>query len=163
MALSNEINLRPRFNIELNKSFNSVLFAFLNNQNTDYKVKFIGEEIFIEIPEKEQYLWSPQLHIKINKIDENRSRLQGFFGQKSPVWSFFVFLHFWVAVVFVLFVLWTGLNWSMNKPISFQLQGIAIILIIWFIVYYIGKIGKAKGRKQMNELYNFMEKTIVKG
>lgn len=162
MALSNEIVLRPRFNLELNKNFNLILGSFEDPKIKLYKVKRVDEHVFIKIPKEKQHFWSPQLHLEIDEIDAKTSKLHGFFGPNPSVWTLFMFLHFAVATVFILFGIWAYSNWSLNNSYNLQL-GISILMILcWFALYFAGRMGKTKGRKQMRELYNFMEDVLVK-
>ncbi len=163
MALSNEIVLRPRFNLELDKNLTSILRAFQNSNSNEFKVKCNSKNIYIEVPETKKHLWSPQLHLKVNQIDEKHSRLKGFFGPKQKVWTFFISLHLIIAIAFITFGIWTYLNWSENSIYSTQFQIMSSMVVCWLILYFAGTIGKAKSAEQMRQLYNFMEDILIKG
>ena len=163
MALSNEIVLRPRFNLELDKNLSSILGAFENPKSNLYKVKRVDEHIFIKIPKEKQHFWSPQLHIEIGEVDEKKSRLHGFFGPNPSVWTLFMFLHYVVATIFIIFGIWAYSNWSLKIPYELQLGVVISMFFCWFALYFAGRMGKIKGKEQMRELYNFMEDILIKG
>ena len=163
MALSNEIILRPRFNLELDKNYKTIINSFENPKSKLYNVKRVDEHIYIKIPKEKQHFWSPQLHIEIDKIDEKKSKLHGFFGPNPSVWTLFMFLHFAVATVFIIFGIWAYSNWSLNNPYKSQLGVTITMVLCWFVLYFAGRMGKAKGTEQMRELYNFMEDILIKG
>ena len=163
MALSNEIVLRPRFNLELDKNIKTILSSFENPKSKLYQVKRIDEHIFIKIPKEKQHFWSPQLHLEIDEVDEKKSRLHGFFGPNPSVWTLFIFLHFVVATIFIIFGTWAYSNWSLNISYKSQLGVLILMIFCWFALYFFGQMGKAKGSKQMRELYNFMEDILIKG
>ena len=65
MQISNEIVLRPRFSLSLNKSSKQVLEAFesaKNNQDT-IRINILDVHVFLKIPTVQQHFWTPQLHL----------------------------------------------------------------------------------------------------
>ncbi len=79
--LSNEIVLRPRFEMELEQQCSQLLAKFSEakkNQNK-FIVSCIDDHIFIKLPNREQHFWSPQLHLELSEIPENKCSLHGFF------------------------------------------------------------------------------------
>ena len=96
MSLNNDIVLRPRFKIELDKGNQEVLKTFEESKNTqkDFIVSRVDDHVFIKIPKADQHFWSPQLHLEIMEVDKNSSRLFGLFGPNPTVWTMFMFFHF---------------------------------------------------------------------
>lgn len=162
MAISNEIVLRPRFKIELNQDNESALKAFDASKETqnDFVISRVDDHVFIRIPKNKQHFWSPQLHLEINEVDEQSSQLHGLFGPNPTVWTLFMFLHFFVAVVFIGFGAWAYSNWSLGN--SFMIQIIVMILMVvsWFALYFAGRLGKFKGKNEMHLLHDFMNKVL---
>jgi len=162
MALSNEIVLRPRFKIELDISNEIALKAFeiAKETQTDYIISRSDDHIFIKIPSTKQHFWSPQLHLEIISQKENKCSVHGFFGPNPTVWTMFMFFHFIVAFLFIGFGIWAYTNYSLANSYAIQLGAMFFMLLLWFVLYFGGRMGKAAGQKEMQEQYTFMKKTL---
>lgn len=162
MALSNDIVLRPRFKIELDRDNETVLedFERLKSAQSDFIVSRIDNHVFIKFPKEKQNYWSPQLHLEIDKIDDNHSLLYGLFGPNPTIWTLFMFLHFLIAGFFIAFGIWAYTNWSLEIEFAIQAFLTALMVVIWFALYFIGRMGKATGSKDMLRLYDFMNNTL---
>lgn len=162
MSLPNEIVLRPRFKIDLDRSNAEALQAFEKAKTTQSKftVTRIDDHVFIKLPKNQQHFWSPQLDLEIIAHSENHSVLHGLFGPKPAVWTMFMFLHFVVAGLFIGFGIWAYTNWSLDYDYIVQLAIVIITLILWFVLYFAGRLGKASGKGEMMDLYNFMKTTL---
>lgn len=163
MQNANDIILRPRFKIEISKNNETVLQLFQESKTTqsEFIINRIDDHVFIKFPKHKQHFWSPQLHLEINEIDKNSCLLHGLFGPNPTVWTFFMFLHFMVAGLFIAFGIWTYSNWSLKNSYAIQLSCMLFMVIIWFVLYFAGSIGKASSKNEMAELQNFMN-TILK-
>ncbi len=160
--LSNEIVLRPRFQMELEQPSSQLLtkFSEAKKSQTKFVISCVDDHIFIKLPNKEQHFWSPQLHLEISEKDENSCNLHGFFGPNPTVWTLFMFLHVAVGILFMANATWLYSNYNMENPITLQV-GIAIVLVLaWILLYFAGAMGKKKGKPGMRELYDFMQATI---
>lgn len=146
MPLSNEVVLRPRFKIELNRSNEKALETFdaAKKAQKDFIISRVDDHVFIRFPKEKQHFWSPQLHLEINEVDENSSLLHGLFGPNPTVWSMFMFLHFFVAVVFIGFGAWAYSNWSLDNPYGLQIGIMILMVVFWFALYFAGRLGKRK-------------------
>ncbi|NNC50823.1 MAG: GTP-binding protein, partial [Flaviramulus sp.] len=113
MPLSNDIILRPRFKLEINRNNEAVLKDFQNAQaeQSDFIVSRVDDHVFIRFPKNEQTYWTPQLHLEINEVSENSCVIRGLFGPNPTVWSLFIFLHFLIAGLFIAFGIWTYTKW----------------------------------------------------
>ncbi|MCF8714559.1 GTP-binding protein [Joostella atrarenae] len=164
MSTTNTIVLRPRFKKELSIRSETVLKTFENSKVTqqDFIITRIDDHVFIKYPKAKQHFWSPQLHLEINAIDENSSLLYGLFGPNPTVWSLFMFFHFMVAALFIGIAVWAYTNWSLDKTYSMQLSIMMLLVLIWIALYFIGSVGKNSSKKEMHELYAFMNVIIQK-
>lgn len=162
MQLSNDIVLRPRFKIELSQSNESALALFekAKEQQSEFVVTRVDDHVFIKFPQEKRHFWSPQLHLEIMEIDENHSQLYGLFGPHPTVWTMFMFFHFLVAGFFIAFGIWAYTNRSLGNEYAIQLGLMFLMTIIWFVLYYAGRMGKATGRSEMHQLHKFMNKTL---
>lgn len=159
------IHLRPRFKMELDESQEILLSKFkdnLSNGSCKYCSKMVDGHIVIDIPKEEDHFWSPQLNIEIEEVAHQKSIVKGLFGPKPTVWTLFMFFHFAVAVAFIGFSVLTYVQWSLKTDYSFGLIMVIALPVVWVLMYFLGRIGKRKGNQQMDELYQFMMKTLNK-
>jgi hypothetical protein len=164
MPATNDIILRPRFKIELPKNNKIVLQAFQETKTTqsDFIINRIDDHVFIKFPKHKQHFWSPQLHLEINDVDKNTCLLHGLFGPNPTVWTFFMFLHFIVAGLFIAFAIWAYTNWRLKENFAIQVSLILFMIVIWLVLYFAGSIGKASSKNEMIELKKFMNSILQK-
>ena len=162
MSKTNKIVLRPRFKIALKHDNTSVLKAFEDAKKTceTYKIVRVDEHVFIRLPKHHQHFWSPQLHLEINETDAQTSILHGLFGPNPTVWTMFMFLHFLVAGLFIAFGIWTYTNWVLKGSYGLPMGLTLLMVVAWFVLYFAGRFGRAKGKAEMQGLYDFMDATL---
>jgi len=162
MPNTHEIVLRPRFKMDLKRSNTSALKAFEDSKNTqtNFIITRVDDHVYIKIPKEKQHFWSPQLHLEIMEVDENSSTLFGLFGPNPTVWTLFMFLHFLVAGLFFAFGIWSYTNQSLGNPYAIQLFLTLLMVVLWFALYFGGRLGKATGKNEMYALHQFMNDTL---
>lgn len=164
MELSNDIVLRPRFKLRINHNSESLLSLFesKSKSQSDYIVSRVDDHIFIKIPKSKQHFWSPQLHLEIHKgYDKTDScTIYGLFGPNPTVWTMFMFFHFIVAGFFIGFTIWIYVNWSLDNDFAIQLFVALLMVVIWFALYFSGRLGKKAGKEHMHQLHHFMRDTL---
>lgn len=160
--LSNEIVLRPRFQMELDKSCKQVseLIAKAKIDQVKFIVSCVDDHFFIKLPNSQQHFWSPHLHLEVSEISENKCALQGFFGPNPTVWTMFMFFHVAVGILFMVDLTWLYSNYNLGNAIILQISIAAVLVMLWVLLYIAGRIGKKKGKPGMRELYDFMMETI---
>lgn len=162
MELGEEIVLRPRFTFDLEVTPNEAIKAFevSKNNTEDVVITHVDHHIFLKIPKHLQHFWSPQLDLEITSFEEGKTTLRGLFGPKPAVWTMFMFFHFAVASLFIAFGIWAYTNASLDTPYLLQLVLMGLMVIVWFVLYFAGRMGKQAGKKEMLKLYGFMKKTL---
>lgn len=162
MAVSNTIILRPRFKISITANHKTLLTAFetTNAVKTGFVVSRVDAHLFIRLPIQKQHFWSPQLHLEIIEEGEEKATVNGLFGPKPSVWTMFMFFHFVIAIFFIAFGIWTYTNYKLNTSFGLSLFFTLFMVVLWIVFYFIGRLGKAKGRPEMQLLYNFMNQTL---
>ncbi|MFS4491284.1 GTP-binding protein [Maribacter sp. 2308TA10-17] len=160
--LPNDIVLRPRFQLELSESKEELLESFEKSQIEPFLVKRLDEHIFIKFNKENNHFWSPQLHLEIDEVDKTNSKLYGVFGPNPTLWTFFMFLHFGVATLFIIIGIWAYSSAALDKSYGLQLGMMGFLVLLWFVLYFLGRAGKQKGKPQMQELYRFMMDTLTK-
>jgi hypothetical protein len=160
MSTANEIILRPRFKMELKHSNQSVLKAFEGLENTEFKISRVDDHVFIRLPKHKQHFWSPQLHLEVNELEPEMSMLHGLFGPNPTVWTLFMFIHFFVAGMFIAFGIWCYTNWTLEKSYGIQLGLMILMILVWIGLYVAGRMGRLKGKPEMHQLYDFMNDAL---
>ncbi|CAM1346112.1 GTP-binding protein [Tenacibaculum crassostreae] len=158
----NQIFLKPRFRLDYQMNSEALLEEIKKHLNdvSKYKMKVVDNHVVVDVPEKESHIWSPQLHLEIEKISETTSHIKGLFGPKPQVWTFFMFLHFLVGTAFVIFGIVAYSNWSLKQTSIFPIVMLVVLPIVWITLYLIGSLGKSTGKEQMNELKEYTKKLL---
>lgn len=160
-TLPNDIVLRPRFQIQLNKPKEIALTAFSTIDQPPFIVNRLDDHVFIKFNKEQIHFWSPQLHLEINdNEDKDGSKLYGLFGPNPTLWTFFIFVHFGVATLFIGLGVWAYSSASLNRPYGIQIGFMIFAVVLWFILYAFGRAGRSKGKPQMHQLYDFMNKSL---
>ncbi|MGC1515283.1 MAG: GTP-binding protein [Maribacter sp.] len=156
----NEIALRPRFQLELSRSKEAVLDILENSGQYPFLVQRMDEHIYIKFHREHQHFWSPQLHLEIEELNTFNTKIYGVYGPNPTLWTFFMFLHFGVGTVFMLLGIWAYSNSALNKPYGIHLGGMGFLIVVWFVLYALGRAGKRKGKPQMQQLNSFVTKAL---
>ena len=114
----------------------------------------------LEIPKEQQQISSPQLHLEIIPINENKSTVKGLFGPSPTIWTLFMFLHFIIAVLALAISVWIYTKWSLGRPFDLQIVSIIILLFMWIALYLIGQSNKKKSIPEMLEQHHFMRDVL---
>lgn len=160
---NSEISLRPRFSITLDEKKHEILRKFENefkNETATFLGNIVDDHVFIAVLKKEEHFWSPQLHLEIIKLTENTTLIKGLFGPKPQVWTLFMFVHFVLGVSFLAFGVLFYTRYTLKESLFFPLIMIVFLPLIWILLYFLGNIGKTKGKNQMKKLHHFMEKVV---
>ncbi len=161
-TLPNDIVLRPRFQIEVAGATDQLLSIFENAETPPFLVKRLEEHVFIKYNKKQHHFWSPQLHLELESINNISSRIYAVFGPNPTLWTFFMFIHFIIGTLFIITAIWAYSSASLDKSYHSQVSLMLFLTVLWFLLYFLGRIGKKKGRPQMQELYEFMMGTLTK-
>lgn len=162
---NSDIHLRPRFKMDFDESQQKIISKFkenLNDADCKYCSKIVDGHVIIDVPIDENHFWSPQLNIEIEEVGNGKAIVKGLFGPKPQVWTLFMFFHFAVAVAFIGFLIMAYVKWTLKTNYTFPLIMVIALPILWVVMYFLGRLGKKKGHKQMDELYVFMMKTLNK-
>lgn len=147
--------------MELTQERQAVLEAFEKSKTPTFRIKRVDDHIFIKFNTGEHHFWSPQLHLEIIETDDGKVQLYGLFGPNPTLWTFFMFLHFGVATLFIVVGIWAYSSAALQKPYSLQVGIMIAMVLFWFTLYAFGRGGKRKGKPQMEALYRFMENVLL--
>lgn len=166
MENHNEVRLRPRFYKDLDENIDSVREKFVNykkNLPSDFFMKVRGNYIqFTIIGDKQKY-WSPHLTIELEEKEGSNGQathIRGLFGPAQTLWTFFIFLHFIVAGLFLVFMMFAYSNYSLDKSVTSNVIGMSLMVVVWLLLYFFGRQTRANGYEQMDELEQEFLKAI---
>lgn len=158
-TLPSEIVLRPRFQLKLKINKELALNVFDKVDQAPFIISKIDDHVFIKYNQKQIHFWSPQLQLEI--IEENDGCIvYGLFGPNPTLWTFFMFLHFGVATIFIILGVWAYSSAALDRPYGLQIALMVFMVLLWFVLYTFGRYGKKKGKPQMHALYDFMKKVL---
>jgi len=155
----NRILLKPRFKVLISAPQQEVLRRFeykLNLKSNQFNYKIVMYHIVLDIKKEANHFWSPQLYLEIEKNTETTSVIKCLFGPKPQVWSFFIFVHFAVALIFLVFLVIAYSKYTLNKDYTFALTICVIIPVLWILFYVFGQLGKKKAYPQMQQMHNYL-------
>ena len=159
----NKILLKPRFKIEKQEKADAIIEKFKNvfaQGGNNYSGKIVDHHIIIDVPKDDEHFWSPQLHIEVEDGENGGTQIKGLYGPKPQIWSLFMFIHFGVALAFMVFLVLAYSRWSLEQDYSFALMMCFIMPVLWFVLYFIGRLGRKKGAEQIHQIDAFL-KTIL--
>ncbi|MDC6365668.1 MULTISPECIES: GTP-binding protein [Flavobacteriaceae] len=159
--LTNEIVLRPRFQLNLKTDIDRLKQIFDQSTEDPFLVKRLDEHVYIRFQKSKTTFWSPQLHLELLSFEEGITKIHGVFGPNPTLWTFFMFLHFGVGTLFIILGVFAYSNYSLGHDITFWLAGMVFLVLIWFALYAFGRMGKSKGKDQMDQLKSFLKERIA--
>ncbi len=163
MDIDEHVSLRYRFEKVVPKSHEAILASCEQLKATvepDYKIKISGQHIWLQIGLLHREKYSPHLHLEIEKMEDGNTFVRGLYGPDPVLWTLFMFLHFVVAGIFVIFSIIAFSKWSLNQPFSFDLAVLFATINSWFLLYFIARLNRKKGLKQAKELEVLMDKIL---
>jgi hypothetical protein len=161
MDIENSIELRPRFQMDVPKSVDSILqdAASLKDEVIDdYRIKVSDRHIFFFITLAKRKYYSPHLHIELIPNDDNTTHVKGLFGPDQTVWTFFMFLHFFVGGLFLIFMMMAYSHWSLNQSVVVDFSVMFFMAILWMLLYFQARINRKKCAPQMYKLEDLMNR-----
>ncbi|MDX1364191.1 GTP-binding protein [Arenibacter latericius] len=133
---------------------------FKNSEEHPFITKISDHHVFIRFHKSESNFWSPQLQIEIVDQEEDGSIVYGLFGPNPTLWTFFMFIHFVVATLFIIIGTWAYSSHALEKPYGLQIGLMIFMVIIWIALYFFGRAGKRKGKPQMQLLHQYLMQRI---
>lgn len=116
---------------------------------------------YLRIPEEAQHYWSPEFHVTVEKQEEG-SLVRGVVGPKPKVWTMFMFFYSAVIVLFFLGMAMGVSQWMLGMD-SPMLWSIPACIGLWIAIVLAAKFGQYKGKKQMLQLWHFLDQAVDLG
>jgi hypothetical protein len=163
MELDNQIQLRPRFEKIVSKSVEDIQTdADLLKQKVkpDFIINRLDEHLWIYIGKEQKKFYSPHLHLEFETLENGETKVKGLFGPDPALWTMFMFLHFVVAGIFIIFGVFAYSNWTLNEPYGIHLAVMGLMVAAWFVLYFIARSNRKKGMPQTRELERVMDELL---
>lgn len=163
MNADNEVRLRLRFYKDVTDSIEVVRQKFEDYKDKcpyDFSIKVNENHIWLHIVGMNKQYYSPHLHLELEEKSENETHIRGLFGPDPTLWTLFMFFHFIVAGIFLIFGMFMYSNYTMDKSILINGIVMFLMVIIWFGLYFIAKQIRHQGNEQMNDLEKLFHQII---
>lgn len=163
--IDNTFALRPRFSFFSDLDMETIFERFsilAKDFETDYKIRRVDQHIFISMGLIHREYYSPNLQIEIEPYEDGRTHIRAVFGPDPVLWTLFMFLHFIVAGIFIIFAAIAYSKWSLNQSFTFDLVIMFIMTNLWFLLYFIARFNRKKGIPQSAELLSLLQQVIDK-
>ncbi|PWA03960.1 hypothetical protein [Flavobacterium psychrotolerans] len=155
MDATHEIRLRLRFYKDIDETIATVQQKFkeyAQKKSPDFKIKVCEDHIWFYIIGLKKQYWSPHLHLHLEPKGEKETHIRGLFGPDPTLWTFFMFLHFIVAGIFTIFGMIAYSNYMLKQSYMTDLAVMALMVFVWFLLYFIARQIRFQGNGQMEEL-----------
>ena len=73
-----------------------------------------------------------------------------------------MFLHFIVATLFIGAGIWLYSAIALGDAVAFPIVAMVILFILWFVLYFSGRLGREAGKEEMKALQGFLFNTLKK-
>ncbi|WP_157485347.1 GTP-binding protein [Flavobacterium sp. ACAM 123] len=93
--------------------------------------------------------------------NDTETHIRGLFGPNPTLWTLFMFLHFIIAGVFLIFSRIAYSDYVLKNSRTFDFIVIGFMVFAWFLLYYITKQIRENGHDQMTELETLFLKIIA--
>jgi hypothetical protein len=163
MEIESTIALRPSFNQDVSKSIEEILenaSKIKEEVKDDYRVKISDHHIFFFITLAKRKYYSPHLHIELSEKEDKTTNIKGLYGPDQTVWTFFMFLHFIIAGIFLIFSMIAYSHWRLKQSTTLDFIIMWLMVVFWFALYFQARINRKKCQPQMHELDKLMTRVL---
>lgn len=163
--MKNEKNMKLRLRFERfsSKTAEEIKAGFeriRQSESDNFKLDNAGNHIWLGIGMLRRELYSPTLHIELDKYEDGRTHVKGTFGPDPILWFVFLGLHFLVAALFIIFGIIAYSKYLLEQSPRFDLIVMFVLVNVWFLLYFMARYNRKKGARQMDELLTLSEQLI---
>lgn len=163
MEPEKELQLRLRFYKTSSKSIEDILKScetLKDEVAPDFHIKYVDHHIWLNIGARKREKHSPHLHVELDKMEDGNTAINGLFGPDPVLWTMFMFLHFIVAGIFIIFLMIAYSKWTLKQNFGFDIVIMTLMIGCWAALYYIARTMRRKGIPQMHELEALMDRIL---
>lgn len=163
MKSEKNMKLRLRFERFSSKTAEEIKAGFeriRQSESDNFKLNNAGNHIWLGIGMLRRELYSPTLHIELDKYEDGRTHVKGTFGPDPILWFVFLGLHFIVGALFIIFGIIAYSKYLLEQSPRFDLIVMFVLVNVWFLLYFMARYNRKKGARQMDELLTLSEQLI---
>ena len=164
METDNSLALRPTFSKDVPQSLGEILENAAKIKievQSDYIIKISDHHLFFFIIHANRKYYSPHLHVELTENDDQTTNVRGLYGPDQTVWTFFMFLHFIIAGVFLIFAMIAYSHYTLKQSTALDFAIMGLMIVFWFALYVQARINRRKCQPQMRKLDDLIEKIIA--
>lgn len=164
MDVENNIVLRPRFHKDVSLTTETILEntkKLKEEVKEDYRIKISDNHIFFFITLSKRKYYSPHLHVELIENEDKTTHVKGLFGPDQTVWTFFMFLHFIIAGVFLIFSMIAYSHWMLKQSTKTDFIIMGLMVVFWVVLYAQARINRKKCKPQMHKLQELVNRILV--
>ena len=160
-----QIRTRPRFKLFTSTKKEDYTLHLKNflKKNTDFVGKINSDTALIRVKTEHSEYWKPYLELRTEfDNEENKTVIRGVFGPSSAVWTFFMFLYMIFGIGWmVCFTLFYVAKQIKHDGFAWAFPTSMLFLGLIFLLYFAGRIGRKKGKVEMEKLRDFAVKSTL--
>ena len=164
METENSLALRPTFSKDVSQSLDEILAnaaKVKHEVKEDYIIKISDHHLFFFIVHANRKYYSPHLHVELTENTNKTTNVRGLYGPDQTVWTFFMFLHFIIAGVFLIFSMIAYSHYTLKQSTTLDFVIMGFMIVFWFLLYFQARINRRKCQPQMRKLDDLIEKIIA--
>lgn len=163
MEIENSLALRPKFSKDVAKSIEDILAdatRIKTEVKDDYLLKISDHHIFFFITRSKRKYFSPHLHVELTENEDKSTNVRGLYGPDQTVWTFFMFLHFIVASIFLIYMVIAYSHWTLKQSTTLDFAIMGLMVVFWFALYFQARINRKKCQPQMQKLNELIDRIV---
>lgn len=164
--LKDRAPLRIRFEKAVPQSPLAVMAKFQKASeglHPQFNIKQMEQHVWISMARDHKKYYSPTLHLELEDHgDTENTLIRGLFGPDPGLWTLFMFLHFVVAGIFIMFLTFAYSNWVLKQSYALDLSVMGLMAIAWAALYFFARNNRKKGMPQAKAIEELIE-GILKG
>jgi hypothetical protein len=126
----------------------------------NYCILIFNHAIFFFITKTKRKYYSQHLPIELTENNDKTTNVSGLYGPDQAVWIFFIFLHFIIAGIFLIFSAIAYSHSVLKQSTTLDFAIMALIVVYWFALYFQALINRKKCQPEMHKLNNLMERIV---
>ena len=159
--INRQVQLKPSFKVRAEKQPFYQKLKTLNKKGLRSQgiiLKRLDEHISFSIIDSEKKYYSPRLHVEIEEKED--LVLHCTFGPEPNVWTFFMFIHFFLALAFLSLMIWGYSNSVMQGSNMIVYVFSAVIVLAWILLYVMARRNRKKASPQSQLLLKALKQLV---
>ena len=163
MEIDDTIALRPKFSKDVPEALKEILdkAAIIKHEaKEEYIIKISDHHLFFFITRSKRKYYSPHLHVELTQNEDKTTNVRGLYGPDQTVWTFFMFLHFIIAGIFLTFSMMAYSHWALKQSTKLDFIILGLMVVFWFALYFQARINRKKCQPQMRNLEELLHRIV---